>query len=113
VAELVSMIASRAITGRIAKAVADAMLLSPHLSPAQIVAQNSDYQPIADAGFLEPIVDQVLQENPDSVAAFRAGRDRALAFLVGQVMKLTRGKASPEVVNRLLHQRLSQGRDAP
>lgn len=106
IAKLVELIDQNKITGRIAKAVADDMLASPGLSPETIVAKNPDYQPTSDLSTIEPLVDQVLAENPQSVADFKAGRDKAFAFLVGSVMKLTRGKASPQVVNDLLRQKL-------
>lgn len=102
VAKLVEMIESGKITGRIAKEVADDMIASPGLDPETIVKQNPDYSPVSDTSEIEPIVDEVLQANPQSIADYKAGREKALAFLVGQVMKLTRGKASPAVVNELI-----------
>lgn len=102
VAKLVEMIESGQITGRIAKQVADDMVQSPGLDPETIVKQNPDYSPVSDTSEIEPIVDQVLNENPQSIADYKAGREKAFAFLVGQVMKLTRGKASPAVVNALI-----------
>jgi aspartyl-tRNA(Asn)/glutamyl-tRNA(Gln) amidotransferase subunit B len=106
VAKLVTLIEENKITGRIAKAVADEMLLNAGLDPEQIVARNPDYQPVDDLAIIEPIIDQVLKDNPQSIADYKAGRDRAFAFLVGQVMKLTRGKASPQVVNDLLRKKI-------
>lgn len=108
-AQLVAMIDQNKITGKIAKAVADEMVANPAFSPEFIVSQNPDYQPVGDLGSLEPIIDQVLAENPQSIADFKAGRDRAFAFLVGQVMKLTRGKASPQIVNELLKKKMTGG----
>jgi len=106
VAKLVQMIDQGKITGRIAKDVADEMVAAPGTDPETIVKNNPDYQPLEDTGSIEPLVDQVLAENPQSVADFKAGRDKAFAFLVGQVMKLTRGKASPQVVNDLLKRKI-------
>jgi aspartyl-tRNA(Asn)/glutamyl-tRNA(Gln) amidotransferase subunit B len=108
VAKLVQMIEEKRITGRIAKAVADEMIASPGVDPEAIVRQNPDYQPVADIAFIEPIVDQVLAENPQSVSDFLAGKDKAFAFLVGSVMKLTRGKATPQIVNELLRKKISR-----
>ncbi len=105
-AKLVEMIEQNKITGRIAKSVADDMLAKPGLDPETIVAQNPDYLPMDDTASIEPLVDQVLAANPQSVADFKAGRDKAFAYLVGAVMKLTRGKASPQVVNELLRKKL-------
>ncbi len=105
-AKLVQLIDENKITGRIAKSVADEMMANPNLDPETIVAHNPDYQPLDDIRSIEPLVDQVLAENPQSIADFRAGRDKAFAFLVGSVMKLTRGKASPQIVNDLLKKKL-------
>jgi len=107
-AKLVQMIEENQITGRIAKSVADEMVASPGMDPEAIVRQNPDYQPVGDIASIEPLVDQVLAENPQSIADFKQGRDKAFAFLVGSVMKLTRGKASPQVVNELLRKKISQ-----
>ncbi|MCE5316779.1 MAG: Asp-tRNA(Asn)/Glu-tRNA(Gln) amidotransferase subunit GatB [Parachlamydia sp.] len=106
-AKLVAMIDNGTITGRIAKQVADEMVLHPEKDCAAIVAENPDFQPLHDQGEIEKLVDQVLSENAQSVADFRAGRDKAFAFLVGQVMKLSRGKASPQVVNDLLKKKIT------
>lgn len=106
VAKLVFLIEQNKITGRIAKSVADDMVANPGLDPETIVAQNPDYRPMDDTASIEPLVDQVLAANPQSIADFKAGRDKAFAFLVGAVMKLTRGKASPQVVNDLLRKKL-------
>ncbi|RYD05656.1 hypothetical protein N752_07105 [Desulforamulus aquiferis] len=51
-------------------------------------------------------MEQVIAANPKSVEDFRAGKDRAIGFLVGQVMKATKGKANPEMVNKLLKEKL-------
>jgi aspartyl-tRNA(Asn)/glutamyl-tRNA(Gln) amidotransferase subunit B len=107
VAKLVDMIEKNQITGRIAKQVADDMVASPGLDPETIVKQNPDYLPVSDTSEIEPLVDQVLAANPQSIADYKAGREKAFAFLVGQVMKLTRGKASPAVVNELILKKIS------
>lgn len=108
VATLVNMIDKGTITGRIAKSVADDMVARPGEDPSRIVAANPDYQPLNDQAEIERYVDQVVNENPQSVADFKAGRDKAFAFLVGQVMKLCRGKASPQLVNDLIKQKISK-----
>lgn len=102
VGKLVNMIDSNIINGKIAKSVADEMVQHPAKDPEAIVAENPDFKPMNDSGEIEKIVDEVLAANPQSIADFKAGRDKAFAFLVGQVMKLTRGKASPQLVNDLL-----------
>lgn len=106
VGKLVAMIEKGTITGRIAKTVADDMLATPDKNPEIIVVENPDYSPVHDQAELEKLVDQVLQENPQSIADFKAGRDKAFAFLVGQIMKMTKGKASPQIVNELLKSKI-------
>jgi aspartyl-tRNA(Asn)/glutamyl-tRNA(Gln) amidotransferase subunit B len=107
IAELVNLIESGAITGKIAKSIADEMVSNPTLSPSALIANNPDYQPISDTAELEKLVDQVLTENPSIITDYKAGNKRGFGFLVGQVMKLSRGKAAPDVVNALLLKKLS------
>lgn len=106
VAHLVQMIDAKVITGKIAKKVADEMVAAPGKDPKQIVDENPDYKPMQDTGQVEAFVVQVLDENAQSVVDYRNGKDRAFGFLVGQVMKLSKGKAPPQVVNELLKQKL-------
>jgi aspartyl-tRNA(Asn)/glutamyl-tRNA(Gln) amidotransferase subunit B len=108
VGTLVNLIDQGKITGRIAKSVADEMVARPGIDPAAIVAENPDYQPLNDQAEIERYVDKVLIENTQSIADYKAGRDKAFAFLVGQVMKLCRGKASPQLVNELLKDRIEK-----
>jgi len=108
VAELIAMIEDKAITGPIAKAVADEMVAAPGTSPRQIVAANPDYRPMDSVDKLEVIIDQVLEEHSQSVAAFKAGKERAFIFLMGQVMQKTRGTASPHIAEELLKKKLGQ-----
>ena len=106
VAGLVNMIDKGTITGRIAKQVADDMVAEPGKDAEAIVAANPDYQPLHDKSDIEPIVDEVLAAHSQSVEDFKAGKDKAFAFLVGQVMKKTRGRASPQIVNQLLKDKI-------
>ena len=62
-----------------------------------------------DTGALEKIVDEVIAANPDNVAQFKAGKDKAFNALVGQAMKASKGKANPAQVNALLRARLEAG----
>jgi aspartyl-tRNA(Asn)/glutamyl-tRNA(Gln) amidotransferase subunit B len=104
-ASLVEMIEKGTITGRIAKnGVAEDMIAQPGKDPVEIVRANPDYQPLNDQREIEGYVDQVLSQNEQSIKDYQAGRDKAFAFLVGQVMKLCKGKASPQLVNDLLKQ---------
>jgi aspartyl-tRNA(Asn)/glutamyl-tRNA(Gln) amidotransferase subunit B len=102
VGTLVHMIESGVINGKIGKSIVDEMVLKPSRHPQEIVDSNPDFKPLNDAAAIEKIVDAVLEANPQSIIDYKAGRDKAFAFLVGQVMKQTSGKASPPLVNELL-----------
>ncbi len=99
---LVLMLQQGIVTGKTAKTVADLMVATPGLSPRTIVENNPHLRPFANTEQLGSIIQEVVQKNRQSVVDFRAGKDRAFGFLVGQVMKETKGSASPEEVNRLL-----------
>ena len=71
----------------------------------QIVERQGLIQ-VSDASAIEPIVEEVLAKNPESVASFKAGKERALGALVGQVMKASGGKANPKLVNELILKRI-------
>jgi len=102
IAKLVNLIDSGKITGKIAKSVCDEMIKNPQKDPNQIIKENSNFQPLIDEKEIEKIVDQVLLENPKSINDYKKGKDKALGFLVGKVMHLTQGKASPLIVNKLI-----------
>jgi len=103
-AELQRLMADGTISGKIAKAVLDEMVAHGG-EPRQIVAARGLEQ-IRDEGVVREAVRQAIQAHPRSVADYRAGKRQALGFLVGQVMKATRGQANPALVNRLLQQEL-------
>jgi aspartyl-tRNA(Asn)/glutamyl-tRNA(Gln) amidotransferase subunit B len=106
IAKLVSLIEDKTITGKIAKAVADEMMDFEGKDPLKIIQENPNYQPVSDTDVIEKIVDQVLKDNPESVQDFKNGKTKAFGFLVGQVMKHTQGKASPEIVNMILKKKI-------
>lgn len=108
VASLVTLIDKNVINGKIAKSVADDMCEHPGKEPGMIIKENPAYQPITNRETILPIVMQVVANNPQSVKDFLSGRDRAFAFLVGQVMKETKGSASPELVNALLQEKIKE-----
>ena len=72
----------------------------------EAIVQARGLAQISDTAELERVVDEVLATNPRPVADYRAGKEAALSFLMGQVMKATRGKANPSVVAELLRARL-------
>lgn len=109
IARLVALIDAGRITGRMAKEIADAMVAEPGLDPEQFIESNPNYKPIGNVEEIEALIDQVLAdpEGARSAADFKTGKQKAFAFLVGQVMKLSQGKASPSLVTDLLKKKLS------
>jgi aspartyl-tRNA(Asn)/glutamyl-tRNA(Gln) amidotransferase subunit B len=105
-ARLVALVDDGTISGKIAKDVFERMARNGE-DPDTIVRREGLTQ-VAEEGALLQVVDRVIGANASAVADFRKGKKQSLAFLVGQVMKATGGKANPQVVNRLLVERLPQ-----
>ena len=105
-AELLALQIDGTISGRIAKDVFELMLESGK-NPEQIVEEKGLKQ-MSDSGELETIIDAVLADNQDKVEQYHAGKDKLFGFFVGQVMKKTRGKANPQMVNQLLRPKLDR-----
>ncbi|RXZ79835.1 Asp-tRNA(Asn)/Glu-tRNA(Gln) amidotransferase subunit GatB [Paenibacillaceae bacterium] len=103
--EMIGLMEKGTISSKIAKTVFKAMLESGKL-PQQIVEEQGLVQ-ISDEGAIMAIVDNVLAANPQSVEDFKAGKAKAIGFLVGQVMKESKGKANPALANKLLMERLA------
>ncbi|OPY57320.1 MAG: Aspartyl/glutamyl-tRNA(Asn/Gln) amidotransferase subunit B [Pelotomaculum sp. PtaU1.Bin035] len=104
-AAMLQLLEKGTISGKIAKSVFEEMFATG--KDAEIIVKEKGLVQISDEGAIATIVDEVIAKNQKSVEDFRAGKDRALGFLVGQVMKATKGKANPELVNKLFKERLS------
>jgi len=102
-AELVELVDKGDISGKIAKDVFQEMQEKGQKPGAVVEAKG--FRQISDEGAIKSIVENVISNNPQSVEDFRSGKERAIGFLVGQVMKATRGQANPELVNRLLREK--------
>ena len=103
-AEMILLIAKGTISGKIAKTVFAEMWKCAD-SPEKIVKDKGLVQ-ITDTSAIEGVVAEVIAKNPKAVEEYRAGKKKALGALVGQVMKLTKGKANPQLVNQLLMKNL-------
>lgn len=103
-AELVELVDKGDISGKIAKDVFQEMQEKGQKPGAVVEAKG--FRQISDEGAIKSIVENVISNNPQSVEDFRSGKERAIGFLVGQVMKATRGQANPELVNRLLREKM-------
>jgi len=102
--ELLKLIDSGTISGKIAKTVFDEMWRSGK-DPAAIVQEQGLVQ-VSDSGAIEAIIDEILTREAGQVEEFRSGKDKLFGFFVGQVMKASKGKANPAVVNELLMSKL-------
>jgi len=105
-AKMIQLIEDGTISSKIAKQVF-AELVENGTDPEQYVKDKGLVQ-ISDEGQLREIVDKVLDENEQSVADFKDGKGRALGFLVGQVMKATKGQANPQMVNKILKEEIEK-----
>ena len=84
------------------------MLLAEEGGTAKGVVEKHGMVQLSDPAQLLPIIQDVLENNAQSIEDFKNGKDRAVGFLVGQIMKQTKGKANPGVVNQLLQQELAK-----
>jgi aspartyl-tRNA(Asn)/glutamyl-tRNA(Gln) amidotransferase subunit B len=103
-AELVNMVESGAITGPAARKVFDRVVESGE-SPKAVV-QELNLTQISDADEIASVIGEVIQENPEAAENFRKGREAALKFLVGQVMRKSKGRANPQLAEQLLREQL-------
>lgn len=105
IAEMIGLINKGVLSSKLAKAVFEEMTKS-NKAPADIVKEKGLEQ-ISDSSAIEAIVDKILDANPKSIEDFKAGKDKALGFLVGQIMRESKGKANPEMVNKMLKEKMS------
>jgi aspartyl-tRNA(Asn)/glutamyl-tRNA(Gln) amidotransferase subunit B len=103
-AGLIGLIERGTINSSSAKEILDRMYVSGR--SAEEIVQDEGFAQIDDHAAIQSLVDQVLKGHADAVAQYRAGKTAALGFLVGQVMKIARGKANPARVNEALHRTL-------
>lgn len=105
IGELVVLINKGELSGKLAKEILPRMFETGE-SPAAIMEREGLKQ-ISDTGALEKIVDDVIAGNPKQVEQYKSGKTAVLGFLVGQVMKASRGQANPAAVNEVLKKKLS------
>jgi aspartyl-tRNA(Asn)/glutamyl-tRNA(Gln) amidotransferase subunit B len=103
---MLTLLDNKTISGKIAKTVFEEMF-DTGKRPNGIVKEKGLVQ-ISDEGQLEEIIVKVMSDNPGPVAQYRDGNTKTLGFFVGQVMKATKGKANPQLVNTLLKKKLEE-----
>ena len=105
-AKLVELIEKGTISSAIGKKVITELFENPK-NPEEIIKEKGWIQ-ISDEGAIKEVVMKVLENNPQSVADYKAGKDKALGFLVGQAMKETKGKANPQMLNKMFLEELNK-----
>lgn len=100
---MIKRLAENAITSKMAKEVFDGMWNGE--GDADTIIEKRGLKP-ADSGEVEKIIDEIIANNPEQVEQFRAGKGKVMGFFVGQVMKISKGKADPALVNKILSEKL-------
>ena len=103
-AMLINRIDDQTISGKIGKSIFEEMYKSGS-SPDKII-ESQGLEQISDDGAIEAIISTIIQDNPSQVEAYLGGKEKLFGFFVGQVMKITEGKANPQSVNTILKERL-------
>ena len=103
---LINRIDDQTISGKIGKSIFEEMWVSGS-SPDEII-ESQGLKQISDDGAIEKIIMTVISDNLDQVEAYLGGKDKLFGFFVGQVMKLTEGKANPQTVNKILKEQLKK-----
>jgi aspartyl-tRNA(Asn)/glutamyl-tRNA(Gln) amidotransferase subunit B len=101
---LVNLIAKGEVTEKMARTILEEMF-EKGVSPEAVI-ESKGLKPIQDSGALEKIVDEVLAKNPEAVAKIKGGNKKPVDFLIGQVMRKTRGKADPAALTKLIQKKL-------
>ena len=103
-ATLIARIKDNTISGKIAKTVFEAMIKDS--SNVDDIIEAKGLKQITDIGEIAKLVNEIIANNPEQVEQFREGKEQVLSYLVGQAMKLSRGKANPSQVNQILREKL-------
>ena len=98
--QMVALIKKGVLSSKLAKKVFAEMLKKDE-APADLV-KKLGLEQVSDQGAIQAMVDEAIAANPQSVADYKAGKDKAIGFLVGQTMKAMKGKADPAMVNKIL-----------
>ncbi len=105
-AGMIKMIGDGVISTKIAKTVFEEMYKTG--KDAETVVKEQGLVQVSDTGAIETIIDEVIKANPAQASDYKAGKEKLFGFFVGQVMKASKGKANPDLVNQLLKKKLSE-----
>lgn len=105
-AKLISIIENGTISNNQGKKVVEELFVNPR--DPEIIVKEKGLVQISDEGALLKIVVEIIDNNPQSVADYKGGKDRAIGFLVGQTMKATKGQGNPQILNKLIKEELDR-----
>ena len=74
----------------------------------EIIAKEKNLIQVNDESALIPIIQKILDDNPQSVTDFKSGKEKAMGFIVGQVMRASKGAANPQIINKLVRELLNK-----
>ena len=104
--KLISIIEKGTISNNQGKKVIEELFVNPH-DPEDIIKEKGLVQ-ISDESALQKIVVEIIDNNPQSVADYKGGKDKAIGFLVGQTMRATKGQGNPQILNKLIKEELDK-----
>ena len=104
--KLLNRIKDQTINGKIAKDILNILWLSPMVNVDDYINEN-ELKQVSNTSSLEPLIEEVLKQNPKQVEQFRQGKTKVIGYFVGQIMKKTSGKANPQQVNQLVLKKLT------
>ena len=105
-AKMIQMIQQGTISNTAGKKIVSALFEEP--KDPEIIAKERNLIQVNDEGALRPIIEKIIQDNPQSVADFKAGKEKAMGFFVGQAMRASKGAANPQIINKLVREILSK-----
>lgn len=104
-AKLIKLVENKSINGTVAKEVFE-KIFKENIDPEKYIEENG-LKTVSDEGALRAVIEKIIAENPQSVSDYRAGKKKAMGFLVGQTMKEMKGKADPGMINKILQEQLN------
>ena len=101
---LLQLLRDDVISGKIAKTVFESMAETG--KPAKVIVEEKGLVQVSDTSAIDPVIDAIIRDHPDEVQRYQGGQKKLIGFFVGQVMKQTKGKANPKLVNEMLRKKL-------
>ena len=104
--DMVRLVDSDKISSKIGKMLVDEMLANG--GDPNVIVEKKGWIQISDEGAIDKIVEKILASNPDQIESYKSGKTKVIAWLVGQVMKESKGKANPKIANQKIREKLGE-----